>query len=168
MIYGIVRPGTNKIELLPRSDRIITIHLDMSNYTNLDQHITDFCDCLIHLAWNGTRGSDRMNAEMQEQNYYYSMEVLKSSFRLGISTVISAGSGAEYGLHNHPITENTLCIPNTEYGKQKLKFYYDAFRFCNENNVHFILAKRRSCGIMNKPRRSSKLNEHLMKETKKL
>lgn len=32
----------------------------------------------------------------------------------------------------------------------------------------FILAKRRSCGIMNKPRRSSKLNEHLMKETKKL
>lgn len=36
----------------------------------------------------------------------------------------------------------------------------------NENNIHFILAKERSCGIMNKPRRSSKLNEHLMKETK--
>ena len=32
--------------------------------------------------------------------------------------------------------------------------------------LEVILAKRRSCGIMNKPRRSSKLNEHLMKETK--
>ena len=39
-------------------------------------------------------------------------------------------------------------------------------QIAGENNVHFILAKGRSCGIMNKPRRSSKLNEHLMKETK--
>lgn len=47
------------------------------------------------------------------------------------------------------------------------KRYYTR-RNSNENNVHFILAKGRSCGIMNKPRRSSKLNEHLMKETKRL
>ena len=49
---------------------------------------------------------------------------------------------------------------------QPAQFKRQNRRNSNENNVHFILAKRRSCGIMNKPRRSSKLNEHLMKETK--
>jgi len=72
---------------------------------------------------------------MQQQNYFHSMAAVHSALRIGVSSIITAGSGAEYGPHYDPITEDTPCIPNTEYGKQKLKFFYDASDLCNSKNI---------------------------------
>jgi nucleoside-diphosphate-sugar epimerase len=136
-IYAVVRPNSKKVGLLPASEKIYLVEADMENYSSLDQFVPKPCNAFVHLAWNGTRGTNRMDATMQEHNYQCSMKALDAVLRLGCSTVISAGSQAEYGAYNCPISEETPCIPNTEYGKWKLKFYEDAFSLCNKNGIHF-------------------------------
>lgn len=136
-IYAVIRPNSQKSGLLPISKKIHLIEAEMVDYSKLDQFIPKPCDVFVHLAWNGTRGASRMNMAMQEQNYQCSIKALNAALRLGCSMAISAGSQAEYGLCNNAISEDTPCHPNTEYGKWKLKFYEDAFKLCQANNVHF-------------------------------
>lgn len=136
-IYAVVRPDSPKIKLLPRTSKIVIVQADMDNYNRLSNHIHEPCDCLIHLAWNGTRGASRMDKTLQSKNYKYSMEALGAALKTGCNTFISAGSQAEYGNHNTLITEESTCCPNTEYGIQKFRFYKDALKICKENNMHF-------------------------------
>ena len=136
-IYAVVRPNSNKIKLLPMSDKITLLQIDMADYDNLDCYIHESCDCLIHLAWNGARGLDRMNDAIQVKNYKCAMKAVYAALHLNCKTIVSAGSQAEYGSYNYPIDENTPCHPNTEYGKQKLKLYEDAMILCPKNKAHF-------------------------------
>lgn len=137
LIYAVVRPNSSKIGLLPESPKIIVIPAEMENYKDIGISIQESCDCLVHFAWKGTRGSDRMNQAMQISNYECSIDILKAALRLNCKTFISAGSQAEYGLYNQAISEEIPCVPNTEYGIQKLRFYQDASKICKEHGVNF-------------------------------
>lgn len=87
----------------------------------------------------GTRGIDRNNIELQEQNFKYSISALHSAAKLKAKVFMSAGSQAEYGLQNEIISENTVPKPVTAYGKSKLKFYEYGIEFCkNNNNIKFV------------------------------
>lgn len=136
-IYAIVRDNSDKISIIPKSSKITIIRLDMHEYENLDKFISE-CDCFIHLAWNGTRGNDRMNEKLQKRNYNYSAAAIKSVIKLGCKKIITAGSQAEYGIHDGIISEDTECHPETEYGKYKLKFYMDSRNICDDNDVQLI------------------------------
>lgn len=138
-IYAVVRKGKEKLFQSEKSDFTI-LALDMKEYSTLSEQVGESCDVFISLAWNGTRGEERMDAVSQERNYRYSMDALYEAVKLGCRVVISAGSQAEYGPvpNGERISEKTACKPNTEYGKWKLKFYEDGGRFCAERNVLFI------------------------------
>lgn len=137
-IYAIVRSQSQKVKLLPVSANLHIIEASMEAYSMLDQLIARPCDGFVHLAWNGTRGADRMNEAMQRQNYCFSMEAVKAALRLSCPVVVTAGSQAEYGVCKGPITETTDCNPNTEYGKWKLKFYEDASLLCQQNRSRLL------------------------------
>lgn len=136
-IFAVIRPNTQKINALPKDERVKIIEADMSEYRNLNTMINAHCDIYFSLAWNGTRGADRDDLNMQEKNYVYSIEALKSVLLMGCKTVISAGSQAEYGLYNCKISEKTTTRPVTQYGIFKLKFFNDAYRLCKEMKVSF-------------------------------
>ena len=136
-IYAVTRPQTNKLEKLPKSEKITIIEAEMKDYRMLDIKINEKSDVLINFAWTGTRGADRDNALIQEENYKYSMDAVRAAIRLGCSSVMSAGSQAEYGLVNGEITEETLCKPVTEYGKKKLLFYTEVKKICSQNHISF-------------------------------
>lgn len=110
--------------------------LDMDEYSRLGS-LVGGCDCFIHLAWNGTRGAARMDRELQQLNYEYSVHGIKSMINVGCKCVITAGSQAEYGPHVEQIHENSVCNPNTEYGKSKLKVYNEMARLCEVAGVKY-------------------------------
>lgn len=136
-IYAVIRKGSNKRDVLPKDENIHIIELDMEEYFRLPELINVCCDVFVALAWNGTRGSERSDSAMQEQNYVYSMCALNAAIKMGCQTVISAGSQAEYGLMTEKTDENAQCNPNTEYGKWKLRFYEDALEKCRNCGVSF-------------------------------
>lgn len=137
-IYAVIRPNSHRVNLLPSSNKISIIQVDMSDYEKLDSYIHESCDCFVNLAWDGTRGSGRMNKEIQLENFNGAIKAVNSALRLKCKKFISAGSQAEYGSHNCIISEETPSQPITEYGKQKLRFYEYATRLCCKTKMRFI------------------------------
>lgn len=137
-VIAIIRNKSKNKDLLNGFKNIKIIELDMEEMEKLPS-LTDIrCDIFYHLAWNGTRGEARDNKKIQEDNYFNSIKVLKVAKKMGCKTFFSAGSQAEYGLHDCIVTEETIEKPVTEYGKNKLKFCNYAMDYCKNNNMVFI------------------------------
>lgn len=122
----VMRPG-HEGDWLPCG--VQRLYLDFQDYATLGE-LAGKCDCFVHLAWNGTRGQTRMDAAQQQENLKNSLAGVRSMLKVGCRRVITAGSQAEYGPHADKITENSVCCPNTEYGKAKLEFYRQTAKLC--------------------------------------
>jgi len=108
--------------------------LDLQHYGQIGE-LCGSCDCFVHLAWNGTRGAQRMDACLQQQNLECSLAGVRSTLAAGCGRVLLAGSQAEYGPSNGILTETSPCIPNTEYGKAKLRLYHEVSAICRDANI---------------------------------
>ena len=139
-VYAIIRRDNQNNFHLCSLKNIAVIYEEMKDYKNISSIIGDCCDVGVALAWDGTRGDAREDAEKQRNNYVYSMECVKSFIQAGCSVVVTAGSQAEYGswYSNGQLSEEVLCRPNTEYGKYKLKLYEEAVSVCEESHVRLI------------------------------
>jgi nucleoside-diphosphate-sugar epimerase len=93
---------------------------------------------MYHFAWNGTRGEDRNNEEMQMLNVENSLSTLKAARKIGCKTFFTSGSQAEYGIQSENVNENAKCQPVTAYGKAKLNFYEIAKDYCQKNNIRLV------------------------------
>lgn len=124
----VTRPG-HSLGNGPSSGRFV--ELAMEDYARLGEAVGP-CDCLVLLAWNGTRGAARMDAALQQRNLDTSLTGIRSALAAGCRRIVLAGSQAEYGPHDGPITEESACRPNTEYGRAKLALYRQAEALCRE------------------------------------
>lgn len=131
-VVAVVRRETNELKTLRELGQVEVIQCDMNEYGSALSRIKGTIDTAVLLAWNGTRGAARMDAEQQQKNLEYSLAAVRSVLEAGCKRVVTAGSQAEYGPHTKQITEETLCTPNTEYGKAKLAFYQQADKLCTE------------------------------------
>lgn len=129
----VVRPGV-QVEEAQNTSYIFAV---MEEYKNLGD-IVGVCDCMVNLSWVGTRGTSRMNRELQVSNYKNTLAGIKSMLDVGCKRIVTAGSQAEYGPCNGIISEDTLCFPNTEYGIAKLKLYESVKGLCGMYNVAYI------------------------------
>lgn len=133
----VTRPG-HSLGDGPSSGRFV--ELAMEDYARLGEAVGP-CDCLVLLAWNGTRGAARMDAALQQRNLDTSLTGIRSALAAGCRRIVLAGSQAEYGLQDGPITEESVCHPNTEYGRAKLALYRQAEALCRERGA--VLAEPR-------------------------
>lgn len=135
-ILAVMRPGRQM--KLPESASVLPLSMD--EYAELG-HLTGGCDCLVHLAWMGTHGTDRqrlrMDRQLQSRNCQLSIQAVESMLKAGCKRVITAGSQAEYGLCREPVTEEHICCPHTEYGKAKLRFYEQTVELCQKSGAEY-------------------------------
>lgn len=131
----VIRPGRH--DLFAVGEFLQVIELEMSEYGNLHEQTGDV-DCLINLAWLGTRGDDRMDSKMQMESYQNTMNAIRSYQDGGCKCIFTAGSQAEYGAIDGYIKESDSLHPNTEYGKYKSELFYEASEFCKKNGIRLI------------------------------
>lgn len=132
----VIRKG-GKIDLSEVTKEMRVVECDMEEYANLGL-IVGPGDCFIDLPWLGSRGADRQNPELQEFNYKCNMNAMRSMADAGYTTLVSAGSQAEYGQCSGYISENTPLNANTEYGKFKVKIFNETTELCRERGIRFI------------------------------
>lgn len=136
-IYALVRPNSlNNKKLIKLKNKICIVEIDMANMNALPTMIESL-DVFYLNAWNGTRGNDRENEELQRSNYKYTIEAINIAIGLGANTIIGVGSQAEYGIVEDEIEENHPTKPVSAYGKYKLKVFKDGLKICLKNNVNF-------------------------------
>ena len=139
-VVAVVRPNTKKIETINKSQNLSIVECSMEDYAELNSLIQGKVDVAVSTAWNGTRGADRNNKELQEENYKNSVSFLKVLISKGCQKFLTAGSQAEYGLwtRKEKLNEDVIPTPNTEYGKYKLTFYEYAKNYCKANGCILI------------------------------
>lgn len=131
----VINPESKRVENLPKSELLSLIYCDISELKS----ISGFqCDTFYHLGWKGTFGTDRNNPKMQEDNIQFSKDAVHLAHRLQCKTFIFAGSQAEYGRVNEPISPDTPAFPETEYGKAKLKTGFECSKLCGQFDIKFI------------------------------
>lgn len=139
-VYAVIRRDNKNNLFLTRNKNIKLVYCEMKDYGELDRIINEAVDVGITLAWTGTRGIDRNNIKMQQGNKKYSLQCIEAFSMLGCKKILTAGSQAEYGpwFETRKVTEDDICHPNTEYGKNKLNFYNKASVYCRNNNITLI------------------------------
>lgn len=139
-VVAVVRKNTKKTDTLIKSPNLSIVECNMEDYGELNNLIQGEVDVAVSTAWNGTRGADRNNKELQEENYKNSVSFLNVILSKGCQKFLTAGSQAEYGLwtRKEKLKEDATPDPNTEYGKYKLRFYEYAKDYCKANGCMLI------------------------------
>lgn len=120
-VFALVRPDSQKLDNVIKSDRVHIIETDISDMCSAADKIGCGCDVLFHFAWGGTSGAMRNNAAIQQKNVQYTLDAVNLAKALGCKSFVGAGSQAEYGRAEGALSPDTPCKPENEYGKAKLQ-----------------------------------------------
>jgi len=116
-VLCILRKGSNRLDNLPKSDKLKIVYADISEYAQLD--IQGSYDVFYHLAWEKTSGVSRDDVDIQIANIQYTQDAVRLAKRLGCKKFIGAGSQAEYGIVTEPLKSSTPVNPESGYGIAK-------------------------------------------------
>ena len=133
-VVAVVREGNKQKDYIGSLPNTKVFELNLEDYGRIGD-IAGKVDCAVLLAWNGTRGLARFDDKLQESNYIYNLEAVKSLITHGCERIVTAGSQAEYGLCNEVIIETRKCKPNTAYGYYKVKLFEEAADYCQRHGV---------------------------------
>lgn len=114
------RPGSERNRHLPEHPNIRKICCALGQLAELKADTEIKYDVFFHLAWEGTTGAKREDADLQTDNIGYCLDAVRAAARLGCHTFIGAGSQAEYGRVVGKLRPDTPVFPETAYGIAKL------------------------------------------------
>ena len=118
-VFAVVRPGSTRTQHLKIIDGVKVVECDSTELWRLPE-IVEAVDVLYHLSWVKTTGSGRNDMDSQIKNIQYTVDACRVASALGCKVFIGAGSQAEYGRVDNPLTADTRCFPENGYGMAKL------------------------------------------------
>ncbi len=138
IVYAIVRPTSNNLNLLPDSDKVIKVFCDFGSIDTCINTLPVDCAALYHFAWRGVNREELNDEIIQHKNVSDSLKLLNTALEIGCKNFVFAGSRSEYGVQTGTYSENLDCNPIVAYGKAKLEFGRKAYDICNNTDMRFI------------------------------
>lgn len=133
-VLALVRPKSTKKGNIPLSEMVKIVECDISDIDSLNTE--ERYDAFFHFAWEGTSGSGRDDAALQERNVQNTLKAMRLAERLGAKVFVTAGSQAEYGVTDKPLTPDTPLAPLNEYGRAKARAAQRVDDECSIIHVH--------------------------------
>lgn len=99
-VYAIIRPGSKRINMLPKMEKVHVIECDMREYAKLPQMINDQLDVFYHFAWGHTGARKNADMKYQIENINSTIDALRAAQKMGCHLFVGSGSQAEYGIQN--------------------------------------------------------------------
>ena len=138
-VYAVCRVGSSNIKNLKPHENLHVIECDVSNLLLLKSKLPkEAYDALFHLAWAGTIGTGRNNAESQMNNIKYTLDATLLAKELGCEVFVGAGSQAEYGHFDKKANSETITNPFTLYGAAKLSAGHMSRIYANNLGIKHI------------------------------
>ncbi len=137
--YAVCYPGDKRIKNLPTETHII--ECDMRQIEKLKELIPGTVDAFFHLAWMGTIGPGRNDADIQTQNIQCAIDAVNSAKNLECQVFIGVGSQAEYGRIEGKVVPEAPCFPTTGYGIAKLCAGQMTRMACQQLGIRHVWAR---------------------------
>lgn len=119
------------------------LHIEYCDLEHLKEYIPkkqDY-DVFFHLGWANSRKNMQNNMEEQNKNVAYSCAAVEVAHEAGCHSFVGVGSQAEYGRHNEPLRDDTLCMPESAYGIMKLSACHATRALCKQYKIRYIWAR---------------------------
>jgi nucleoside-diphosphate-sugar epimerase len=113
------------------------VNCGLSDYSSIN--VDNSYDIFYHLAWEG--GSSRENIILNLESTKNSISAVELANKMGCKVFVGAGSQAETGKQTTPISEYTVCNPESPFGAAKLSSYYMAKFKCDQLGIKFCWAR---------------------------
>lgn len=139
-IFAIIRPDTQRIERIPKSEHVYLLKKEIDQLVEMDGLPND-CDVLYHLAWIGTSKGERDDPVQHEKNIKYTLDAVTLASKTGCKKFVGAGSQAEYGLLDGRITAETKFSPTTAYGIAKYASGILSRNLCEKKGIKHVWAR---------------------------
>jgi nucleoside-diphosphate-sugar epimerase len=135
-IFAIVRKNSMNIHNLSKHPSLHIVYSDISNLEPIISIIQEV-DVFFNLAWDGRK--EKWNDEdVHSKNVSDSLNAICIANRLHCRAFVQFGSQAEYGFMDGLITEDTLCNPQTGYGKAKLTVCQQGAKLAKQIGIKYI------------------------------
>lgn len=118
-VTAVIRPGSPKRRNLPKHPGLDIIECDISNLLTLKGEVANDYHVFYHFAWDGTYGTSRDDACLQELNIKNTLDAVELANAAGCQAFVGAGSQAEFGPITGEITDKKPKNPVTGYGIAK-------------------------------------------------
>ena len=140
LVTAIIRDETENIDNIRNLPGLSIVYCDLSEFRQLSQKIDERgFDALYHLAWVGSAGPLRGDADVQIKNVQYACDTAKVCGELGCTRMVFASSIMEYEIEATMATDTTPGI-NTLYCSAKIAADYMARTIAGSLGVDYIRA----------------------------
>ena len=139
-VIAVVRNEEENISNIENLSGLRVVYSDLSEFKNLHEKISDRdVDVLYHLAWVGSAGPLRGNAEVQFNNIRYTCDTVEACSKMNCKRFVFASSIMEYEIEALMATDATPGI-NTLYSSAKVSADYMARTIAGSLEVDYIRA----------------------------
>lgn len=140
-VLAVVRKNSVRTSNIPNSELVKLVNCDLNEISMLPQIVDNNYDYFFHFAWAGVYGNERSNVLGQIDNANYALQAISVAKALGCKKFIFAGSQAEYGLQNTPLTCNTIEKPIMPYGIAKNYVTKIGSLYANQLGIEFCCGR---------------------------
>lgn len=136
-VVAIARRNSENFYRLPKSPNLQVIECNLEELATFTPNFDD-ADVFYHFAWLATTREGRLNIDVQELNIRYTIDAVRLAKRCGCHKFILAGSQAEYGLTDKPLSRSTPINPCMAYGVAKYAAGKMAEILCSALSMSFV------------------------------
>ena len=136
-VLAICRPASQRLKYLPKSDYVKVIECDLGDLHSLGLDEKKY-DVFYHFGWCASYGLERDNPYIQNDNIKYTLDAVELASKLGCRLFVGAGTQAEYGYQNVPLTPQLPTFPQTMYGVAKLSAGYFSRFLCVQKGLTHV------------------------------
>lgn len=131
------RESSDRKVNLPKDKRLCIVYCNLEQLKDYVPKCQDY-DVFFHLGWANTYSKLREKVEAQYENVMYACDAVRLAHKMGCHTFIGAGSQAEYGRHEEPLRDDTVCVPETAYGVMKLCACHATRILCQDYGIRQV------------------------------
>ena len=139
-VVAIARRNSENFYRLPKSSNLQVVERNLDELATYTPNFAD-ADVFYHFAWLATTREGRLNIDVQELNIRYTVDAVRLAHRCGCHKFILAGSQAEYGLTDKPLSRETPINPCIAYGVAKYAAGKMAEILCGQLGMSFVLGR---------------------------
>ena len=134
-VFALVRKQDNILSRM-RNKNLSLVYGSLENLACVEFPDIDVC---VHFAWMGVNRQGVNSPKIQQHNVINTLNLLEFLKNHHCRLLIDAGSRQEYTPVEGIITEDSPCVPITEYGKRKLEAYHAILSKINDEMKYIHL-----------------------------